>query len=99
MASPTISTRARWSRPVYQPALLPIRIAGQVHTALTFTIDRAHPQYAGKLSDAAAAKAVRNGRGVSGPNPEYLANTVAHLDELGIGDGPLHRIAAMLGLG
>lgn len=84
--------------PVYQPALLPIRIDGQVHTALTFTIDRAHPQYAGKLSDAAAAKAVRDGRGVSGANPEYLANTVAHLDELGINDGPLHRIAALLGI-
>ena len=85
--------------PVYQPALLPIRIDGQVHTALTFTIDRDHPQYAGKLSDATAAAAVRAGHGVSGPNPEYLANTVAHLDELGINDGPLHRIAALLGIG
>ena len=30
--------------------------------------------------------------GVGGSNRAYLANTVAHLDELGIGDGPLHAI-------
>ena len=29
-------------------------------------------------------------------NPEYLENTVAHLDELGINDGPLHELLALL---
>ena len=27
-----------------------------------------------------------------GTNRDYLANTVAHLDELGIADGPLHEL-------
>jgi glutathione-specific gamma-glutamylcyclotransferase len=29
---------------------------------------------------------------LAGSNLDYLANTVRHLDELGIVDGPLHRL-------
>lgn len=70
---------------VYIPVIRPIRIPelGTV-AALTFVVDRDHDQYAGKLSATEAAWTVRHARGASGANPEYFANTMAHLEELGI---------------
>ncbi len=79
--------------PVYRPMLHPLHLAGRRVTALSFTIDRANPQYAGKIGLETAAAVVRRARGVAGPNTEYLVNTVAHLDQLGIADGFLHRLA------
>jgi len=70
---------------VYIPVVSPIRIdAIGVVAALTFIVDRRHAQYAGKLSPAEAASTIRGARGRSGANPEYFANTIAHMDELGI---------------
>ena len=63
--------------------------------ALTFVVDRRHVQYAGKLSPAEAARTIRGARGRSGANPDYLANTIAHLNELGIpcpGLGEIQRL-------
>ena len=70
---------------VYVPVVRRIRVAemGTV-TALTFIVDRDHDQYAGRLSPEQAARTIREARGRSGPNPEYFANTMAHLAELGI---------------
>ncbi len=79
--------------PVYQPMLHPVHLGGRTVAALSFTIDRANPQYAGKLDLETAAAVVRRSHGIAGRNTEYLANTVAHLDELGIADGFLHRLA------
>ena len=39
-----------------------------------------------------AARVIRSGRCVSGDNPYYLRNVATHLDELGIADGPIHRL-------
>ena len=61
-------------------------------TAVTYVADRAHPQYAGKLPDEEIIARMRQGIGIAGSNIDYLANTVCHLDELGIADGPLHRL-------
>ena len=47
---------------------------------------RTHPQYAGKLEPARAAKLIAHGVGNSGPGWEYLEHTVSHLNELGIRD-------------
>ncbi len=54
-------------------------------------------QYAGKqrLKDAAAL--IAQGNGVGGSNRDYLESTVNHLDELGITDGPLHQLHALVG--
>jgi cation transport protein ChaC len=65
-------------------------------TALTYVVDRHHEQYAGKLSLEEQAAIIAGARGVRGPNRDYLANTVAHLDELGIADGALHRLGQMV---
>jgi cation transport protein ChaC len=70
---------------VYIPVLRQIRVDGVgIVPALTFVVDRRHVQYAGRLSPAEAARTIRGARGRSGPNPEYFANTIAHMDELGI---------------
>ncbi len=79
--------------PVYRPMLHTVHLAGRTVAALSFTIDRANPQYAGKLDLETAAAVVRRARGIAGWNTEYLANTVAQLDQLGIADGFLHRLA------
>jgi cation transport protein ChaC len=82
---------------VYMPRWVTATLAdGRRVRAHTYTASHDHTQYAGKLSLEAAAHYIRKGVGRSGPNPEYLFNAVAHLDELGIADGPLHRLKEML---
>lgn len=80
----------------YVAALVPLRIDCVAVRALTFIVDRTHPQYAGKLTPEAAAATVRHAVGHSGANADYVASTVGHLDQLGIPDSPLHRVHALL---
>jgi len=54
--------------------------------ALCFIVDRKHEQYAGKLSFDEQVHLIARGKGRSGENPEYLANTLQHLEEMGIAD-------------
>ncbi len=58
--------------------------------ALCFIADPKHAQYAGHLSQEQTLELIRCGEGYRGPCRDYLANTVAHLDELGIHDRRLH---------
>jgi cation transport protein ChaC len=82
---------------VYVPVLAPVRLDnGRQVKALTFIVDRTHAQYAGKLGAEQAAVTIRRARGKGGANTDYIANTVAHLDELGIADSLLHEIHALL---
>lgn len=82
---------------VYVPILAPIHLEdGRRVVALTFTTDRTHSQYAGKLTADEAAATVSRAHGQSGPNTAYVANTVQHLDELGIGDSLLHQVHTLI---
>lgn len=65
--------------------------AGRID-AYAFVVNRNDPVYAGKLTVDVMARRIATCRGERGPNVDYLRNTVAHLDELGIGDGPLHEL-------
>ncbi len=69
---------------------------GPVHCR-TFVANRTHEDYAGRLPEDQVIRMIRRGVGISGSNRDYLANTVGHLDELGIGDGPLHRLLGCVG--
>jgi cation transport protein ChaC len=80
---------------VYLPKWLPVRIPSGLVQAYCFVVDCRHEQYTGKLADAAAVKLIRQGRGQGGPCLDYLRSTIRHLDELGIPDGPLHRLARL----
>jgi len=77
---------------VYLKRLVPAHLPGRVVPAQAYVADRGHGQYAGRLSHAETARLILQGRGNRGDNRTYLENTVRHLDELGVGDGPLHRL-------
>ncbi len=82
---------------IYEPRLLNAKLNDAPGRVLAFTVNPDHPEYAGRktLDEVAAIIAVAKGK--RGPNRDYLANTVKHLDELGLGDGPLHELNAMVG--
>jgi glutathione-specific gamma-glutamylcyclotransferase len=64
--------------------------------ALTFVVDRRHPQYAGRLPHEDVMRLVRQGVGLSGANPDYVRATHQHLIEIGVSDPILARIAEAL---
>ena len=69
-----------------------VTIDGGRLDAYTLVVDRGNELYAGGMTaDDIAATIVRSA-GQRGPNQDYLANTVYHLDELGIADGTMHRL-------
>jgi cation transport protein ChaC len=95
--------RYLWDREMitamYRERIVPVRLPddGARVLALTYTVDHGHEQYAGKLSLDEQAAIIAAAHGDNGANVEYLMQTVDHLDELGIGDGPLHALRSMLG--
>ena len=82
---------------VYLERMRPVRFAdGTTAVALTYMVDRAHPQYAGKLDEETQRRIVADAHGRSGDNVSYVVNTAAHLAELGMPDAPLERLARRL---
>jgi cation transport protein ChaC len=85
---------------VYRELAVPIELATpprRVVRALAFVVERAHPSYAGSLALGTQARLIRGARGISGPNLDYLINTVAHLKELGIREPALERLLVRAG--
>lgn len=83
---------------VYLERLLNIRLeTGDTAEAISYVVDRSHPQYAGRLDAGHAAASVAGAAGRSGANEEYVLNTVAHLKALGIRDHWLESVARQLG--
>ncbi|WP_293860407.1 gamma-glutamylcyclotransferase [uncultured Alsobacter sp.] len=75
---------------VYLETQVGLRLVdGRRVTAVTYTVDRAHQQYARRLPQPELLRLVRQGFGVSGRNPDYIRATHAHLVELGIKDPTL----------
>ena len=66
-----------------RPIVLP---GGESGRALTYMVDTAHEQYAGKLAIEAQWALVREAVGQAGANLDYVRNTARHLVELGIRD-------------
>jgi len=60
--------------------------------ALTYVVDRAHEQYAGKLPHERQVEMIVRGVGLSGKNPDYLQSTLAHLTDMGIKDRKLSHL-------
>lgn len=69
---------------------------GRSISAVAYTVDRHHPQYAGVLSDQQRYEIVKKGLGQSGKNPDYIFSTHAHLRDLGLHDVPLARLVKHL---
>ncbi|MCV0394384.1 MAG: gamma-glutamylcyclotransferase [Rhizobiaceae bacterium] len=82
---------------VYVERTLGVRLAGGERVeALTYVVDRGHPQYGGAMDVDHAVARVRGAVGLSGPNEDYVINTVEHLKALGIRDHWLEAVAAAL---
>jgi cation transport protein ChaC len=67
--------------------------------ALAYVINPGHVQYCGGMPLEQQAQVIARARGGMGPNPEYLYNTVAHLEEIGLHDPDLewlsHRVRSL----
>ena len=64
--------------------------------AVTFVVNRASERYAGHLSDQEIADQIALACGHIGPSAEYLLNTVARCEELGVHDPYLWRMQALV---
>lgn len=82
---------------VYLERMLKVHLDdGEAVEAVCYTVDRTHRQYAGKLEEAVAAGIVTGSVGRSGPNEDYVLNTLQHLEALGIRDHWLEAVGRML---
>lgn len=84
---------------VYREAFRTVRLldgSERKIQAICFLVDRMHPQYAGRLPVAKQAELVARGHGQSGNNVEYVANTLSHLDEMGLREHALQQVMAQL---
>ncbi|MEJ8309337.1 gamma-glutamylcyclotransferase [Agrobacterium larrymoorei] len=80
---------------VYKERLIMVSLEdGRRLNALTYVADPCHPQYVGGLEVDDAASIIRTAEGSSGPNADYVFNTVEHLKAIGIRDALLEKIAA-----
>ncbi len=59
---------------------------------LAFVINRANPRYEPRVPEETMAQRIAASEGIFGTNRDYLYRTVRHLRELGIADGPMHRL-------
>lgn len=89
-----------WNREMitgaYRPRLLRVETADGPVRAIAFVANRDHERYACKLPVEKVADAVADAEGGLGRCADYLFNTVDHLDELGIADGTMHRLRALV---
>lgn len=77
---------------IYQCRVVALHTANGPIEGCAFVVNRENFMYDGKLPQIAVARRIARCAGNRGSNREYLENTVRHLDELGIGDGPMHRL-------
>lgn len=81
----------------YEEAWLPVRLEdGQRVEAVTYVVNRDHPQYRGDLDLEGQARVISRAAGPNGTNWEYLCNTVNGLAALGLRDDSLDRLAEMV---
>ena len=84
---------------VYRESMRPVWLKQEPErrvSALCYMVDRAHPQYAGRLTLERQLHLVRQGHGQSGPNRDYVIATVAAMAALGLREGELHLLAERL---
>ncbi len=86
-----------WRREMVSNAYVPTWVravtdGGEV-PAIAFTINRGHERYAKKMSEEQTADVIARASGRIGPCRDYLLNTVDHLDQLGIHDRTMKRLA------
>ena len=81
--------RTRWVNVTTEHEHGPVR-------AITFTANKAHATFCGRLPIEETARYVATGRGKIGCSRDYLDNTVRHLEALGIHDRGLKKLHALV---
>jgi glutathione-specific gamma-glutamylcyclotransferase len=85
---------------VYRETHVPVGLIASPYRevlALAYTVERAHPNYAGQLPLAVQAGLIHGACGRSGANLDYLISTLRHLAEVGIRERELERVLAIIG--
>ncbi|MBE9553666.1 MAG: gamma-glutamylcyclotransferase, partial [Proteobacteria bacterium] len=79
---------------IYAPRFLNVCLEdGRGVQAYSFIVRHGHEQYSGDLDLEEQARLVKQGTGTKGSALDYLANTLEHLDEMGLGgNGAEHRL-------
>jgi glutathione-specific gamma-glutamylcyclotransferase len=72
------------------------RLARKSVPAYSCVVDRRHPHYVAELSIEETARLICQGVGKRGLCADYLENTVRHIEALGLTDGHLHRLLAVV---
>jgi cation transport protein ChaC len=76
----------------YIPRWVTTRLDDCTVRAVTFTINHAHPNYAGHLPDDKVVEVLATATGALGTCAEYFLHTVEHLEELRLRDRHLRRL-------
>ncbi len=87
----------------YYEDMVPLKLAdGREVMALAYIINQDHVQYCGDLTLERQAQVIATAVGGRGPNTEYLFNTAAHLQQMGVDDPDMAwlvaRVRALVGL-
>ena len=89
-----------WRREMLTAAYVPRWVEARTDRgrvrAIAFVINHRHERYAGLVPESEAAAAIASARGKLGPCADYLFNTVAHLEEIGIHDRALSKLNAQV---
>lgn len=80
----------------YTPRWVRAASRGETFPALTFTINRAAPHYAGRLPEARVVDILLGARGLFGSGADYLLRTVEGLQHCGIRDAHLERLRELV---
>jgi glutathione-specific gamma-glutamylcyclotransferase len=86
-------SREMSGRRVYDIRLLPMRTGRGPLRALAFTVLRECPDYAGRLSLDKAARMILSAVGRRGTCRDYFESTLRHLEQRGLVDRQLRRLA------
>ena len=92
-----IEAREMTNDPIYVCRPVRLKLGDRSVDGYTLVVNRAERIYAGKLPFEEAAGRIATAEGKRGPNIDYLANTVAHLDEMGIPESALHALLRRAG--
>ena len=85
-------TEREMDRDIYVCRKLPVRVPTGRVLAHALAANRSSELYLGRLPASDVARRIARAHGKRGANLAYLADTVAHLDALGIKDGPMHAL-------
>ncbi len=89
-------TEIIWKREMitgaYDPTFLEVETPLGPVEALVFVMNHQSDRYVSDMAEAETARIIATGKGVLGPNLDYLVNLVEHLELLGLEDTAIFRL-------